>query len=320
MSVPDNSRPKASSSAPPSLLADSAAKASSAPANGAPNGSRILANLEGRVVPPAAPAGKTSRSSKTGALVALLVVGAGAFGAWHLMTRAPSTAASVAAPASATLAVADATASRVVVASAQAGAPDAGSASQAAKIVADDDAANARSAADSSASAAPASDADRLSRALANGAGNASGATVAAATSKAAQAQVPRAQVQSRAQSHAQSHEKGAKQQTPSARRAESKSTVAQSKKPGNAVKKDDSDVDLLAVLVARTKPADTKSAARAQKAGAKADSTASLAQQVKACGERGFFEDQLCRWRVCDGHWGLDPACPSAARASNEH
>ncbi|CAB3792662.1 hypothetical protein LMG28688_03583 [Paraburkholderia caffeinitolerans] len=303
MSVPDNSRSKASPSARPSLLADNAAKAASAPANGAANGSRILANLEGRVVPPAAPAGKASRSSKPAALVALLVIGAGAFGAWHLMTRAPSTAASVAAPASATLAVAAASASQAVVASAQTSAPDAGSASQAAKIVSDDDAANAR----------PASDADRLSRALAGGVGNASSATVAAATPKAAQAQAPHAQAQSR--------EKGAaKQQTASAHRAESKGTVAPSKKPGNAAKKDDSDVDLLAVLVARTKPADTKTAARGSKAKASADNTASLAQQVKACGERGFFEDQLCRWRVCDGHWGQDPACPSAARASNEH
>lgn len=310
MSVPDNSRPKASPSVPPSLLADSAAKAASAPAGGAPNGSRILASLEGRVVPPAAPAGKAPRSSKTAALVALLVIGAGAFGAWHLMTRAPSTAASVAAPPSAALAVAADGASQAVVVSAQTGAPDAGSTSLAAKIVSDDDAANARPAADSSASAAPASDADRLSRALTGGAGNASGATVAAATPKAAKSQ-------------SQSREKGVtKQQTASARRAESKNTVAQSKKPNNAAKKDDSDVDLLAVLVARTKPADTKSAARGSKAGAKAsaDNTASLAQQVKACGDRGFFEDQLCRWRVCDGHWGQDPACPSAARASNEH
>ncbi|MDR3098500.1 MAG: hypothetical protein LBV73_15685 [Paraburkholderia sp.] len=306
MSVPDNSQPKA----PPSLLADAPAKAASAPAGNAPNGSRILANLEGRVVPPAAPAGKTSsRPSKTGALVALLVIGAGAFGAWHLMTRAPSTASSASAPASAT--VAAASASQAAVASAQ---PDAASASHAATIVSDDDAANARPAANSSA-AAPASDADRLSRALADGAhdGNASGATVAAAA--------PKAQTR-----EAQASEKGGKgaekRQTASARRAESKSTVAQSKKPHNAAKKDDSDADLLAVLVARTKPADTKAAARAPKAGAKAAgaSNAPLAQQVKACGERGFFEDQLCRWRVCDGHWGLDPACPSAARASNEH
>lgn len=316
MSVPDNSRPKA----PPSLLADGPGKAASAPANGnAPNGSRILANLEGRVVPPAAPAGKPPRSSKTAALIALLVIGAGAFGAWHVMTRSPSTASSAAAPASATVAVAAAAAtnaSQAVVAGAQTGAPDEASASHAATIVADDDAANAKPAANNGASA-PANDAERLSRALADGAGDASGATVAAAASRKAQAQ------QAQSTQSAQPHEKaGAKHQTANARRAESKSAVAQAKKPHSGAKKDDSDVDLLAVLVARTKPADAKAAANASKSRAKSQSTtnAPLAQQVKACGDRGFFEDQLCRWRVCDGHWGTDPACPSAARASNEH
>ncbi|MFD1559904.1 hypothetical protein ACFSHT_30400 [Paraburkholderia silviterrae] len=310
MSVPDNSRPKA----PPSLLADGPGKAASAPANGgAPNGSRILANLEGRVVPPAAAAGKP-RASKTAALVALLVIGAGAFGAWQLMTRAPSTASSAsAAPASAAV-VAAASASQPVVASAQIGAPDAASASHAATIIADDDAASAKSAA-GNAAPAPANDADRLSRALTVGArdGNASGATVAAAAPK---AQAPRAQ-------SAPSREKAAaKHPAANTRRTESKSAVAQSKKPHNGAKQDDSDVDLLAVLVARTKPADAKAAAHGSKAAGKAqsDSNAPLAQQVKACGDRGFFEDQLCRWRVCDGHWGTDPACPSAARASNEH
>ncbi|WP_028219720.1 hypothetical protein [Paraburkholderia oxyphila] len=313
MSVPDNSRPKA----PPSLLADGPGKAASAPANGgAPNGSRILANLEGRVVPPAAPAGKPARVSKTAALVALLVIGAGALGAWQLMTRAPSTASSASAtPASATVAAAAAaSASQAVVAGAQTGAPDAASASHAATIVADDDTANAKSAA-ANAAPAPANDADRLSHALTDGArdGSASGATVAAAVPK---AQAPRAQ-------SAPSREKAAaKHPAANTRRTESKAAVAQSKKPHNGAKQDDSDVDLLAVLVARTKPADAKAAARTSKAAGKAqsDSNAALAQQVKACGDRGFFEDQLCRWRVCDGHWGTDPACPSAARASNEH
>lgn len=315
MSVPDNSRPKA----PPSLLADGPGKAASAPANGsAPNGSRILANLEGRVVPPAAPAGKAQRSSKPAALVALLVIGAGAFGAWHLMTRTPVTATSASAPASATVAAVAASASQALVASAQSAVPSEASASHAATIVADDDAANAKPAAGNAASA-PASDGDRLSRALADGAhdDNASGATVAAAAT-AATAAASKAQSAS-----SQTHEKASvKHQTASAHRAESKSTVAQSKKAHNGAKKDDSDVDLLAVLVARTKPAGAKSDAHGSKSASKAqsDSNASLAQQVKACGQRGFFEDQLCRWRVCDGHWGSDPACPSAARASNEH
>lgn len=314
MSVPDNSRPKA----PPSLLADGPGKAASAPANaGAPNGSRILANLEGRVVPPAAAAGKAPRASKTAALVALLVIGAGAFGAWHLMTRAPSAASGASAPASATVAAAAASASQAVVARAQTGAPDEASASHAATIVADDEAASARPSADNGASA-PANDADRLSRALSDGAhdGNASGAAVAAA---------PKTQSTQSAQAaqSAKAHEKtAAKRQAANERHAQSKTAVAQAKKPHNGAKKDDSDVDLLAVLVARTKPADAKTAARGSKSAGKAqgDSNAPLAQQVKACGDRGFFEDQLCRWRVCDGHWGTDPACPSAARASNEH
>ncbi|MET5012744.1 phage tail protein, partial [Burkholderia pseudomallei] len=26
------------------------------------------------------------------------------------------------------------------------------------------------------------------------------------------------------------------------------------------------------------------------------------------------FFEDQLCRWRVFEIHWGKDPACATSA------
>ncbi|HLX03196.1 MAG TPA: hypothetical protein VKS80_13915 [Trinickia sp.] len=80
---------------------------------------------------------------------------------------------------------------------------------------------------------------------------------------------------------------------------------------------KDDSDADLLAALVARTPPYSAKKpAVPATEPGAKAHQASSLAEQVKDCGTRGFFEDQLCRWRVCDGHWGKDPACPNAAQA----
>ena len=39
----------------------------------------------------------------------------------------------------------------------------------------------------------------------------------------------------------------------------------------------------------------------------ATAATAGSLASRVKECSERGFFEDQLCRWRVCEGHWGKD-------------
>ncbi|WP_310633291.1 hypothetical protein [Paraburkholderia sp.] len=318
MSVPDNSRPKA----PPSLLADGPGKPAGAPAaNGAPNGSRILANLEGRVVPPAAPANKQQRSSKAPALVALLVVGAGAFGAWHLMTRTPSavsgapatagtiaSATTIASAASATHAVA----STQNVQNAQ-NAPDAASASQAATIVADDD--SAKPAADNAASA-PGNDADRLSRALSDGAhdGPASAPAVAAVA--------PSSAAPEKGAAKSKHESADAKHQTANAHRQESKTSVAQSKKTTHheASKKDDSDADLLAVLVARTKPADPKREASSRGSKSAAAGNASLAQQVKACGERGFFEDQLCRWRVCDGHWGKDPACPSTARANNEH
>ncbi|MBN3725834.1 phage tail protein, partial [Burkholderia sp. Ac-20379] len=90
--------------------------------------------------------------------------------------------------------------------------------------------------------------------------------------------------------------------------------------------KKDDPDVDLLAALVSRTKPADPGPPAPAKHRGkdgvtkvASADAGGSLAARVKECGQRGFFEDQLCRWRVCDGHWGKDAACPSSANTSHQ-
>ncbi|CAM2143690.1 MULTISPECIES: hypothetical protein [Paraburkholderia] len=316
MSVPDNSRPKA----PPSLLADGPGKPAGAPsANGAPNGSRILANLEGRVVPPASPAGKPQRSSKAIALVALLVVGAGAFGAWHLMTRTPSAASSASTtagtPASAT-ATASTTASAAsaphAVTSTQA-APEAASASQAATIVADDDSAKAAA---NSATSAPENDADRLSHALSDGAhdGPANAPAVAAVA--------PSKVAPEKGAAKSKHESADAKHQTANTHRQESKTSVAQSKKSTHhdTAKKDDSDADLLAVLVARTKPADPKHEASARAGKSATPGNASLAQQVKACGERGFFEDQLCRWRVCDGHWGKDPACPSTARANNEH
>ncbi|WP_321878708.1 hypothetical protein [Paraburkholderia bannensis] len=316
MSVPDNSRPKA----PPSLLADGPGKPAGAPASGStPNGSRILANLEGRVVPPASPASKPQRSSKAAGLVALLVIGAGAFGAWHWMSRTPSSTSSVAATAASAPAVVAASAvaaSHAVVASAQKNAPDEASASQAATIVADDD-------------AAKGSDSDRLSRALTDGAASGSSGTSAAVAPAAAAAQTKAVQQAQTPEKSTAKHKSAAeakqeKQEKANAHKNESKTAVAQSKanKAQANGKRDDSDADLLAVLVARTKPADAKQGStHGSKTAAKsADANASLAQQVKACSERGFFEDQLCRWRVCDGHWGKDPACPQAAKASNEH
>ncbi len=316
MSVPDNSRPKA----PPSLLADAPGKPAGAPASGTPNGSRILANLEGRVVPPIPPAGRTQRFPKAAGFVALLVIGAGAFGAWHWMSRTPSNASGVAATAASAVTVTAASAapaSHAVVAGAQKSAPDEASASHAATIVADDDAANTK--------AGTVNDSDRLSRALADG--SASGAPAApAAPAAAPQAKAVQAvQTPDRSTAkykHDSADTKQEKRDKSSAHKSESKAALAQSKNAHANGKRDDSDVDLLAVLVARTKPADAKQGGtHGSKASAKAtDGSASLAQQVKACSERGFFEDQLCRWRVCDGHWGNDPACPQAAKSSSEH
>jgi hypothetical protein len=64
---------------------------------------------------------------------------------------------------------------------------------------------------------------------------------------------------------------------------------------------------------LARTKPADAKGATTKVSAVANGGDP-KLAERVKECGTRGFFEDQLCRWRVCDGHWGKDPSCPGSA------
>lgn len=35
----------------------------------------------------------------------------------------------------------------------------------------------------------------------------------------------------------------------------------------------------------------------------------------VKRCQALGFFEGQLCRLRICSGHWGKDAACPVNSR-----
>jgi hypothetical protein len=114
------------------------------------------------------------------------------------------------------------------------------------------------------------------------------------------------------------------KKESASNHHASAPTAIAQTKKsrPAGNASKDDSDADLLAALVARTKPADAKTADSntATKVSASASpGNAKLAERVKDCGQRGFFEDQLCRWRVCDGHWGKDPACPGAAAQARQ-
>ncbi|MGY6118418.1 hypothetical protein ACW9YQ_13670 [Paraburkholderia strydomiana] len=323
MSAPENSNSKA----PPSLLSDKAKGADG-------NGSRILANLEGRVAPPN---DKPRRSRTPLALVALLVIAAGGWGAWHMQQRAPAEPVAGALPASganvarAAVPASVASATVQVAANAQAPAP---ASSQAATIIADDS--DTKAAASSASASAGLAD-NRLSRALADGA-----VPSGASTSVAAVAPVSGASATAPAVASAAKHDKSStavasrsrheaaahgKKETVTAsagnHRSSTTTAATQTKKakPG-ATSKDDSDADLLAALVARTKPADNKAGGSnpaAKVPTSAAPGNAKLAERVKECGQRGFFEDQLCRWRVCDGHWGKDPACPGSAQQARQ-
>ncbi|PRY06607.1 hypothetical protein [Paraburkholderia sp. BL25I1N1] len=312
MSAPESSNSKA----PPSLLSDKAKGADG-------NGSRILANLEGRVAPPTE---QPRRSRAPLLLVALLVIAAGGWGAWHMQQRVQSESLAAATPESvqkSSAPAAAASAAPQVVAKAEAPAP---ASSQAATIVADDTDSKAVAAS----ATAPASDGSRLSRALADGAEPSSAPAPVASATAASAVTAPAAKHGKSATAVAskENHESAVHGKKESAiagnRHASAPTAVAQSKKTrtsGNA-SKDDSDADLLAALVARTKPADAKTAdgKTATKVSASATpGNAKLAERVKECGQRGFFEDQLCRWRVCDGHWGKDPACPGSAQQARQ-
>jgi hypothetical protein len=124
------------------------------------------------------------------------------------------------------------------------------------------------------------------------------------------------------------SHDKHDKRQLADERHSkEHKAAVALSAKKHNArpAQKDDSDADLLAALVARTTPARSRQAAEnspqaaSKKAGAAGNPAATLADRINECGQHPFFEEQLCRWRVCDGHWGRDPHCPTASAQARQ-
>src|SRR5579864_4930021 len=124
MSAPESSNSKA----PPSLLSDKAKGVDG-------NGSRILANLEGRVAPPT---DKPRRSKTPLALVALLVIAAGGWGAWHMQQRTQTEAVASAMPNNDGKVVVPAfAASGAPQVTAQAATPAAAS-SQAATIIADD--------------------------------------------------------------------------------------------------------------------------------------------------------------------------------------
>ncbi|MFM0130076.1 hypothetical protein [Paraburkholderia sediminicola] len=308
MSAPESSNSKA----PPSLLSDKAKGADG-------NGSRILANLEGRVEPPT---DKPRRSKTPLLLVALLVIAAGGWGAWHMQQRVQTESLASATPANAGKAAVPASAaSGAPQVTAKAEAPAAAS-SQAATIVADDSDSKAPAA---SADAPASGDGSRLSRALADGAEPSNPSTLVASATATSAVTVPAAKhgksstaVASNTKHDTAAHGKK-ESATASNHHASAPTVVAQLKKsrPAGNASKDDSDADLLAALVARTKPADAKAADgnTATKVSASATpGNAKLAERVKECGQRGFFEDQLCRWRVCDGHWGKDPACPGAA------
>jgi len=328
MSVPDPSNSKA----PPSLLSGKE-KAEHA------NSSRILASLEGRVESgPERP--RRSKSAYT--LLALLIAGAAAWGGWHYLrdartdsrtdspTDSPISAQAgangnktvVAAGASSQLASAagntaaafKATSGATVqVAGAQAPAVT----SQAASIVAADDNATPKTT-------------GRIASALENGASEelaASAATPAnkvANTTDVAGKKVAKSEIV--AQGDATAARKSLRQDVREARDSKTsrhETLAAQNKKrppAQNAGKPEDQDVDLLAALVSRTKPytppATDKRDTAATKLSAKAD--AGLAARLKECGKDNFFTDEICRWRVCDGHWGKDPACPAASTTNN--
>jgi hypothetical protein len=294
--------PETTSKGRPSLL--------SQPAPGAPDNSfRILASLEGRVS--AQRPARRRRLSKPLAAAALTVAGLSAIGAWQ-WHRAPDNphpvlAAAAGSGAAAAISVSSAAAASSVAPSAQAaqsaqGTQAAASTPQAAVIVSDD-------------STAPANN-DPLSRALANGAvpsanKPASAASVASASNPSAASSAALASVGQRAASKpavAHTARESAKRR-PSEKLAEARA----GKRSKARAAQDDSDAEVLAPLVARTKPYDAQASGHAK--GKTHPLT--LAARVKECEKSNFFEEQVCRWRVCSNHWGKDPACPSASSAS---
>jgi hypothetical protein len=312
MSAPD----KSNSKAPPSLLSNAG--------NGTDaNGSRILANLEGRVEPQA-DAPRSSRMPLI--LVALLVLCVGSWGAWRVQHHAASKPAAAVAGGNvvvkAPVAAAASAAAPATLAAASQVAP--ASAPQAATIISDNSA-------DKDAASTPGTaDDSRLSRALANGADDANPAssakTVATAETKndehkAAKKSAEGASSESASASGKSHHDsvqtRGKHELADSKAHPANTKALAQSKKPEpGAHRREDADADLLAALVARTEPFDPKSPVSAKTSKVSASTrpaNAHLAEQVAACGKNGFFEEQLCRWRVCDGHWGKDPSCPQS-------
>jgi hypothetical protein len=309
MSAPD----KSNSKAPPSLLSNAG--------NGTDaNGSRILANLEGRVEPQV----DAPRNSRTPViLVALLVLCVGSWGAWRVQHRAAAKPAEAVASGNVVVKAPAATAASAVAPATFAAASQA-SAPQAATIISDNPA-------DKDSASPLGADDNRSPRALANGAGDANQASSAKAAALAGAAGVKKSEpktakepatavksVLASGKSLNETSQAPGKHEhelaNAKAHPANAKTLVQSRKQEQGAHRRDDADADLLAALVARTEPYHAESPDTVKRAKVSASTgveNAHLAQQVAACGKNGFFEEQLCRWRVCDGHWGKDPSCP---------
>lgn len=334
MSAPESTTSKGR----PSLLSETA------PAAG-DNSSRILASLEGRSVAQPLP---RRRPKKTLMIATLAVIGFGALGAWQLQRGQPGqSAATAAAPAthgsavvadvgkpaqaaagaSATVIAAAANASGVTATVGGASTP------QAAVIVADDSTRADTSAVSASGPSANGADSDRLSRALAAGSAPAQPADKNASTAVAADggASATNAALAKRAAPAVASH---TDRQAAKSRHPEKVASAHASKRARGRASpaKDDPDADLLAALVARTKPYEPKAANGNASKGASGGAATkaarptvdahrgTLGDRVKACDKGNFFEAQACRWRVCSDHWGKDSACPSTAAAAQTH
>ncbi|WP_024905547.1 hypothetical protein [Robbsia andropogonis] len=91
------------------------------------------------------------------------------------------------------------------------------------------------------------------------------------------------------------------------------------------AAKSEDPDADILAALFKHTNATDakgspvatSKGAVSAKSHGSAKPVAGSLAAKVEACRSKGFFNGEVCRWQVCNGHWGSDPACPGNPQPS---
>ncbi|CAN7230266.1 hypothetical protein LJR230_000764 [Trinickia sp. LjRoot230] len=332
MSAPDSP----SSKARPSLLSDTAKSAAN-------NDSRILANLEGRV---SAQSGKPHRSKKPWIVVLVAAVGLSAFGAWHWQRTAGGNDDKLAAvPAALTdaqkaVATAPVDTKKLAAAAGTDALKTAASAPQPAVIVADATtpeqgrlSAPANAIASSGASisststtttTASGADSTRLSRALTDGTQVASGASAPVPQAKGAvtaHAPVKTAAAHSVHEADKKRHAERVEHVAAAHPRRDAKSS---------AKSKEDQDVDLLAALVARTKPYDAKQlktsnntsaaplAQQTRSATAQAASVHNqgLADQVAECSNRGLIDGQFCRWHVCADHWGKDPACPTSTSA----